>query len=259
MEENLLLNKMRENQVVLGYANSIAHPGVIEACGKEWDFVWMCSQHGFYDYNSTYTGILAAERNGVAPLVRVPGHDQAYLSRIMDLAPAAVMIPFVNNAAEARDLVDAACFPPLGKRSFIGARVLSLYGGAGAAKKRTLVIAQIETEEAVRNAEEIINTPGIDMLFYSADDMRLSGGLSLDVPVDESPVLLESMRSVAAACKKAGKLAGIVAVTDTLMKLAVEAGYTLVVPTSDVALLFEGRQLAVCKRGTAQKYFNEVK
>ena len=111
MEENLLLRKLKENGVALGFANSLPYPGVIELCCPGWDFVWMCSQHGFYDYNAIYQNIITAERHGVAPMVRVPGHDASFLGRIMDLAPAAIMVPFVNTGDQPAIAPSAACAP----------------------------------------------------------------------------------------------------------------------------------------------------
>lgn len=258
MEENRLVQKMREKQIVLGYSNSVPHPGAIELSCEGWDFVWMCAQHGYQDYNSTYHCMLAAERHGLATVVRVPGHEPDYLSRMMDLAPSAVMVPLVNTPEQARAIARAVNYPPEGARSFCGVRILSLFDAEACRKRQSLVIAQIETEEAVRNAPEIIATPGIDMLFFSPDDMRLSMGIPLSTGIDEHPVLCAYMRQVAQACRDAGKHAGLVAMTDSLIRAAVDAGYSMIVPISEAALLLQSRAYAqekrrlvheICKKG----------
>ena len=241
MRENKLLQKLKENRVALGYANSFPHPGAVEYGCQGWDFIWICSQHGYYDYESTYHCMMAAELNGVATVVRVPGHEPGYIGRIMDLAPSAIMVPFVNNAEQAEIIAKTTFFPPLGARLYGGVRSMTLHGGNYFEQKHTLVIAQIETEEAVRNAEGIVSAPGIDMLFFSADDMRMSMAIPVDTAVEQSPLLAGYMQRVGKACRDCGKLAGIVAVSDTLTQMAIDAGFTSIVSAGDRFFLGRSR------------------
>lgn len=248
MEGNLLLQKMQEHQVALGYASCVPHPSAVELSSKGWDFIWLCAQHGYQDYNSIYTCMLAAERHQVATVVRVPGHEPDFLGRIMDLAPSAVMVPLVNTAEQAQAIARVVTYPPEGTRSHCGVRVLSLFDDAATTQRQSLIIAQIETEEAVQNAADIIATPGIDMLFFSPNDMRLSLGVPLSTAIEDHPLLTDYMRHVAKVCRDAGKRAGLVAVSEKLIQMAADAGYTLMVPASEAAFLLQSRTEAVKKR-----------
>jgi len=231
--ENTLLRKLRERNIALGYSSAFPHPGLVELTSRYWDFVWLCSQHGYHDYNSIYHCMLAAEKWDVATVVRVPGHEPDYLSRVMDLAPSAIMIPQVNNVEEARAISKAVCFPPDGGRSYGGNRAISLYGWDYYKEKHTLIIAQIESEEAVKNAAEIINMPGIDMLFFSDNDMRLSMGVPFGADERDIPNYVPHMQTVVKACLDCGKLAGLVAVSDFVLRTAIEAGFTAIVVAGD--------------------------
>lgn len=257
MDSNVLMDKIAEHGIALGYANSFPDAGAVEYGCRGWDFVWMCSQHGYYDYAGTYHCMLAAERHGVATVVRVPGHEPGYFSRILDLAPSAVMVPLVNTAQQAAQLAAAATYPPQGTRSYLGLRALTLYGGAYHTQKHTLVIAQIETEEAVENAQAIIDTPGIDMLFFSESDMKVGMGLPLETCVDENPVLTGYFRKVAQACRNAGKLCGAVAVTDAILKMAAEEGYSAAVAAGDSFFLSRSLPYAAEVRQKANRFLNK--
>ncbi len=237
MKENTLLTKLRSGPAVLGYASSYPHPGAIQFGCRGWDLLWMCSQHGHYTYDNTYSCLLAAESLGINTMIRVPGHEPDYLSRILDLAPDAVMIPLVNTAEQARAIARIATYPPHGVRSFGGPRNLAVVGDDFYKKTYPLIITQIESEEGVRNAEEIINTPGVDMLFFSPDDMRLSMGIPFEIGVEDHPVLRQHLHTVAQACHEAGKLCGVVAVTDALQKLCIEEGYRMIVCAGDTFFL----------------------
>jgi len=180
--------------------------------------------------------------------VRVPGHEPGYMCRMADLVPSAIMVPFINNAEQARTIAKALCFPPTGVRSYGGVRAMTHFGADYCEKKHTLLIAQIETEEAVKNAAGIINTPGIDMLFFSGNDMRMDMGIPFDTNVDQNPVLASCMQSVAKACLDCGKLAGIVATSDIMLQMVVEAGYTSIVSAGDSFFLMK-----------SQPYSNEIR
>lgn len=124
-----------------------------------------------------------------------------------------VMIPMVNTVSDAENIVKWSKFPPMGVRgqgsSFSAmASGLSLAEYVKVANETLLTIVQIETPEAIRNAEAIAAVPGVDALFIGPNDLALS--LLGYVPARwDEPDFLEAIRTVEEACKKHGKVAGI--------------------------------------------------
>ena len=121
------------------------------------------------------------------------------------------MIPFVDNADMAREIVAATKYPPIGNRGLDGAGLDCNFGGdtwlpnstyIEDANRETFIVAQIETPEAVANAEEIAAVPGIDALFVGPGDL----GLRLDTYPEIGMTIDESVAQVAAAAKKQGKV-----------------------------------------------------
>lgn len=237
MPTNTLAEKLRSGQVAIGINNMYPAPGIIEGMANGWDYVWVDGQHGEMSYDSCMRALMAARGMQMDTLLRVPFHEPGILCQFADLAPSAVMVPMINNAADAKKIVNALRFPPLGERSYGGRRVIDLYGRDYITDFEMLVVAQIETLEAVSNAEDIINTEGIDAIFFGPDDMKMRMGLPMNTQVNENDQLRGAMQTVADAAKKAGKFCGCVTPTPESIKMAAEQGYQLVVGGGDIIFL----------------------
>lgn len=237
MPSNQLAEKLRNGQVAIGINNMYPAPGIIEGMTKGWDYVWIDGQHGEMSYDSCLHAMQAARGMQIDTLLRVPFHEPGILCQFADLAPSAIMVPMINNAAEAKAIVKALRFPPLGERSYGGRRIIDLYGRDYITEFEMLVVAQIETLEAVANAEEIINTEGVDALFFGPDDMKMRMGLPMSTQLNENDELRAALKTVADACTKAGKFAGCVTPTAESIKMSKQLGYQLVVGGGDIAFL----------------------
>lgn len=237
-----LLKKLKAGQAALGLQLNFPNPGIIECIGAGWDWIWIDAQHGLHDYRSILECVRLADACGFSPVVRVAGHEPSPIGRIMDMNPVGLMVPMVNDAKEAKEIVNAMRFPPLGERSFGGRRVIDMNGRHyyKTADENTILIAQIETIKAVENAEAIASVEGVDVLFFSPDDMRLRLGIDINTSITDSDQLGEAMQKVIVAAKKYGKAGGCVTPTPEAAKMASELGYSCLVATGDVAILREG-------------------
>lgn len=235
----LFVQQLRDGNVALGFHLMFPAAGIIECACSGWDWLWIDGQHGQHDYRSILECVRVADAQGVAPIVRVPGHEPGVIGRVMDMRPAGIMVPMVDSAKDARRVVQAMCFPPLGARSFGGRRAIDLDGREylQTANETALLLAQIETPEALQNAGDIASVEGVDVLFFGPDDMKVRMGIPINTPVDESDQLIEAMRTTISAANKAGKIGGCVAGTPKALRTAVSMGYRLVVGGGDVALL----------------------
>ncbi|MFW6060857.1 MAG: HpcH/HpaI aldolase family protein, partial [Phycisphaeraceae bacterium] len=224
-------------RVLLGLCNTYPAAGIIEGMCAGWDFVWIDGQHGQIDYQAAAHALRAAHVADVDTMLRTPGQEPGMLGQFADLAPSALMIPMVNTPAQAQQIVTALRFAPQGQRSYGGRRVIDLYGRDYYRQQELAIVAQIETEQAAQNAEAIIATDGIDLLFFGPDDMKLSLGLPIDTVPTENQRLSEAMRRTASAAKAAGKFACCVAADAATAQLAMEMGFQLMVGGADIAFL----------------------
>jgi 4-hydroxy-2-oxoheptanedioate aldolase len=240
---NPMLEKLRDGRILLGVCNSYPAAGIIEVMGRGWDFMWIDGQHGQHSYESALNAVRASELVGCDTLLRVPGHEAGELSRHADMAPSMLMVPMIDTAAEAEAVVRATRFPPLGNRSYGGRRPIDMEGREYHARCEVALAAQIETPEAVRNAAAIAAVPGVDVLFFSPDDMKLRLGLPINTAAD-GPELREVMEKTARAARDAGKFCACASGSAAGAARAVEMGYQMLATGSDVGFI---RTLAPAK------------
>lgn len=176
----------------------------------------------------------------IEPMVRVPRGEYTWLARSLDLGARGVMIPMVESAGQARSIVEACRYPPVGRRgaAFGFAQCDYLPGDVDekirAAHARTLVIAQIETERGLANVEEIAAVDGIDVLWVGHFDLSNFMGIPGQF---HSPQFQAAMVRVAEVCKRHGKAAGFMA-TDKAWVTRVQAmGYSMIAVGTDCGAL----------------------
>jgi 4-hydroxy-2-oxoheptanedioate aldolase len=247
-EQNKLRQRLAAGQIVLGLGNHYPCAGIVEGMCPGWDFVWVDGQHGQMAYDAMLHAMCAAHVADVDVMIRSPGHEAGILGPIADLDPAAIMVPLVETVAQARAIVGAVRFPPVGNRSYGGRRVIDRRGREYY-RQQPLLVAQIESIESVANAPAIIATDGVDGLFFGPDDMKLRLGLPMETPHEEHPQLREAMQQTVAAARAAGKFAGTVTPTPAALKLARALGYLLLACGSDSAFV----------RGTAAQRLREMR
>jgi 4-hydroxy-2-oxoheptanedioate aldolase len=226
---------------LLGMFYCYPAPGIIERIGADWDWVWICGQHGELDYQDIMAAVRACELVDRYSVVRVPSHEAGRIGMVLDTAADAVVVPMVDTAEQAARLVQAAKFPPLGGRSFGGRRVVDRNGRgyAHADRPQPALICQIETRTALGNVEAIAAVPGVDALLFGPDDMALADGLVMDQPRPDG-YFDDVFKTIADTARKHGLIAGSVFTSANDLQKALGWGYRLIVGSSDVGLLAAG-------------------
>jgi len=235
------MNNLREELEkgpMLGFGIMWPQVGMIERIGPDWDWFWIDGQHGELDYSDVLAAVRASNLVRRPAVVRVPGHEPGPIGKMLDTACEAVMVPMVETAEEARALVRAAKFPPLGSRSYGGRRPVDLFGRSysHADRPQPMLVCQIETVEGARNAPSIAAVDGVDALFFGPDDMAMRMGMPMDQPRPKG-CFDKEWESVARAAAKAGKFCGGVFTTPDVLRQAVAMGYRLIVASADSALV----------------------
>ena len=236
-----LNEELRKKDLLLGFCLMYPAPGIIERVARDWDWIWIDSQHGQLDYNSILQSVRACELTGKPSVVRVPSHDYGFIGLALDTCASGIMVPMINTSEQAGAIVKAAKFPPLGLRSYGGRRPIDIYGRAYSqnANKDILLIAQIETDEGLKNVDEIASVPGVDVLFFGPDDMAMQLSMPMDQP-RKVDFFKSAMEKIANAAQNAGKIAGTVTASTEILEMAMKMGYKLCIGTGDVALLAGG-------------------
>jgi 4-hydroxy-2-oxoheptanedioate aldolase len=155
-------------------AEQLAHSG--------YDWLLVDSQHGPMGYEKLSAMLSGISNGGAKSLVRVGGYsDRPGIQQSLDMGADGVLVPYINNAEEARQAVSCARYPAAGTRSvYFPQRSMNKEGllrYAGGANKNIIVALQVETADCIKNIDEIAAVPGVDLLFLGQNDLCMSMGL----------------------------------------------------------------------------------
>jgi 2-keto-3-deoxy-L-rhamnonate aldolase RhmA len=202
--------KITAHAPALGTLVTLAAPEVSEMlslCGFDWLFIDM--EHGTFSVADVQHSIQAM-RGECSALVRVPENSAMWVKRVLDTGCDGVIIPLVNNAAEARAAVRAAKYPPHGIRGAGIARAhdygMSFGDYVANANDYAAVVIQVEHIESVKHLDEILEAPGVDGVLIGPYD--LSGSYGMLGQVRSEPVQ-SSLDTIKRKCRERGMPFGI--------------------------------------------------
>jgi 4-hydroxy-2-oxoheptanedioate aldolase len=208
------------------------------------DAVALDLQHSSIDLGEAAKMVTAINAVGVPTILRVRWNDPGIVGFALDMGAAAVIAPMTNSVAQVEALVKAAKYPPVGQRSWGGYTMLQAAGVAAgeylkAANSETLVLAMIETQEALDAVEAIASVPGLDGLFVGPSDLSIA--LSNGAKIDRmGQATITAMKRVSAAAKKSGIVAGAFAGTTEAVKAYADIGFTFMAGPTDTDLMRAG-------------------
>jgi 4-hydroxy-2-oxoheptanedioate aldolase len=190
-------------------AEQLAHSG--------YDWLLVDTQHGPMGYETLSAMLAGISHGGAKSMVRVAGyHDRGGIQQSLDTGADGVLIPYINNADEARQAVSCCRYPTAGTRSvYFPQRSMNkqgLLGYAGGANDNVIVALQVETADCIKNIDEIAAVPGVDILVLGQNDLCMSMGLYEKYVFPEmytSPELHAATEKLRAAAKKNNVILGL--------------------------------------------------
>jgi 4-hydroxy-2-oxoheptanedioate aldolase len=227
-----LKERLARGDLLLGAGIYSHSPEVIEYACRGMDWIWLDAQHSHADWNTFIHEVRAAAWMRIPVLIRTWTHDGGTIERLLDTGAEGLIAPMVDTAEQAFTIVSRCLYPPLGQRSFGAVRPERIEENLDEWNKRIVVVMQIETPEAVRNAEAIAAVPGVDALHLGTLDLALRLGKSSSGDV-RSPVQKE-LECIIRACRNAGKAAAVIALTEQALKECIEMGFRLICAGMDV-------------------------
>lgn len=226
----------------LRQARTVDIATIAGTCGFDWLFI--DTEHNSMDIDTACQIAMAAIATGVTPIVRVPGHEHHHCARALDNGALGIVVPHVDTPEQARKIVDACRYPPVGHRSIAGNMPGLGFANVpvGEATKRmneeTLVVVMLETPEAIANADAIAAVDGVDVLLVGTNDLCAEMGIHGEFG---NPRVPEAYRQVLAACAKHGKHPGMGGVYDPkLMAEYIGMGMRFILSGNDLAFLMAG-------------------
>lgn len=216
MIKNTLKRKLNEGKTTIGPFVGWPSPAMVENMGwMGFDFVVIDCEHGPMDYETAEHMIRAAELSGTTPILRIGLNEQQHIQRYLEAGAQGVMIPLINNAEDAKKVVDSVKYPPVGKRGAFSGRSarFSLQPMAEyikEANEETWVCLQIETPEGIENQDEIIATENADCIFLGPGDLSVNFGLPGQTMHEK---VVDTIQGLTTKILDAGKIVGTLGVT----------------------------------------------
>jgi 2-keto-3-deoxy-L-rhamnonate aldolase RhmA len=221
MRPNLMKQRLLRGDAALGCSMMFASPQLVEMLGHAgFHWVLLDCEHGSLSLADVELMCMAADAVGITPIARPRTNTATDIQSVLDRGAHGVQIPHINSADDARRAVAAVKFGPGAGRGLaagtrpdrwgLGAKMADF---AAEANAQSLVCVQLEHEVAIRNADEILRVPDIDVFFIGPSDLSQSMGFPGDPAAQ--PVA-DAIQATLAKIRAAGKTAGMPATTETL-------------------------------------------
>jgi 2-keto-3-deoxy-L-rhamnonate aldolase RhmA len=252
-----LKRQLADGTHTVGTWLSIGHPSVAEVSASlGFDFLLVDTEHTTMSLETVENMVRAADAaEGETPtVVRVPWNDPVRVKRVLDIGVDGVMVPMVETADEASELVSATRYPPEGKRGIAAGRAAD-YGlhfeeYVHEANGSILTIVQIETETGLANVDEIAAVNGVDALFVGPAD--LSGSLGV-FGEWESDRLVDAIDEVVASAREADTPVGTLTLEREDITVRIEQGFDFLIVGKDTATLAAANREALAEYERARK------
>lgn len=211
---------------------------ILADAGFDWLFV--DGEHGPLD-TADILAILQAVSHRIACIVRVPACDEVAIKKVLDLGAAGIIVPQVNSAEQAADVVRYARYAPEGSRG-VGLARAHGYGFrfaeyVASANADISVIVQAEHRSAVENIDAIVQVPGVDAVLLGPYDLSASYGKMGQI---SDPEVLNGIDRVTTSCQAVRMPLGYFGISFDAVKPWMDKGYSLVVAGVDVLFLGNG-------------------
>ena len=200
-----------ERQPLIGTFAAIPHPVAIEVVAQAGpDFLCIDWEHSQIGRERIEDLIRAADIHRVPAIVRVPGHAPEQIAAVLDAGAAGVLVPRVSTAKQAKAVVMATRYPPIGERG-VGPGRAAGYGYRipdylSKANDELVLAIQVETSEGLANIAEIAAVEGVDVIFVGPGDLSVSIGA---LGPEGKSRLDDAIRTITATALAAGRSVGI--------------------------------------------------
>ena len=239
MTQNGFKERLQAGEVQIGIWSSMcSHIGCEIIADAGFDWIVIDTEHSPVEISGVYPLLQALARGTASPVVRVAWNDAVLLKRVLDIGAQTVLVPFIQNAEEARRAVSACRYPPAGTRGVAGSTRATRYGRDKSyfrqASDSLCLIVQVETREALDNLAEIASVDGVDAVFIGPSDLAASMG-HIGNPGQEE--VQTEIRDAIETLQRAGAAGGILAVTPEDAERYIALGFRFVACGVDTALL----------------------
>jgi 4-hydroxy-2-oxoheptanedioate aldolase len=222
---------------------------ILSSSGFDW--ILIDTEHAHNEAPDVFSQLQVMAPGSAEPMVRCAWNDNVAIKRILDAGGRSVMVPFVQNAAEARKAVSSTRYPPRGHRGVAGSTRATRWGTVAdyytLAEREVCVVVQVETRAALEAIEDIAAIDGVDGIFVGPNDLAADMGHLGNV---QHPDVQAALANAGERIRRAGPAAGILTSDPSETGKYLAQGYSFIAVGSDAGILVQSTtELAArCKR-----------
>ena len=236
---NVFKQAIKQRRLQIGLWSSMcSNIGVEIVAYSGFDWILLDTEHSPNELPGLLSQLQAMKGGTASPVVRAAWNDTVLIKRILDIGAQSILLPYVQNAEEAKRAVQAVRYPPNGVRGVAAGSRASNFGRipgyAAKADGEICLLVQVETRSALENLEAIASVEGVDGVFIGPGDLAASLGHIGNIP---HPDTQAALKDAAQRLAKVGKAAGILTGVEAEAKRYIEWGYNFVAVGTDTALL----------------------
>jgi len=218
---NDVVSRLRAGLPVLAFGVRCSRTPEIARLAKAsgHDVIWIDLEHSTISIDAAAQICATALDVGLVPFVRVPEREYGVIGRLLDGGAVGIIAPRIETAGQARDLVAACRFPPLGHRSAIatlphvGYRKMPAAAFNEAMNRSTILKVLIESPLGIENISEIAAVTGVDFLGIGTNDLSAELGVAGEY---QHPLVRSAHYEALEECQKAGKPLAIGGIADAV-------------------------------------------
>lgn len=206
------------------------------------DYVFIDMEHGSYDLETVHDMIKTSLESGITPIVRVCELLYSLVARLLDCGAQGIILPRVEDPKVLKEALSWLRFPPVGKRGYGVNPTMIAYEARGFGEiiehqnRNTLGVVQFETVSAIERADELLSTPGLDVIMVGPADLSIALGIPGQF---ENPLLVSTVDRLIEKCKQHGVVPGIQTRSVAMAKFWADRGMRFVGAAAEHALLLE--------------------
>ncbi|MBB4641550.1 aldolase/citrate lyase family protein [Rhizorhapis suberifaciens] len=229
---------LKQGQIQIGLWLSTGEPYLADVAGHAgFDWLVIDGEHGPNDLKSILAQLQVLESSDAEAVVRLPVGEKWMIKQMLDIGARTLLIPMVNSAEEAEELVRSVRYPPKGDRGMGAMTARASQFGAisnyvDIAESEICLLIQVETKRALADIERISRVKGIDGIFIGPADLAADMGGAFD-----SEIVLSAIGNAIKKIRMANRPAGILTFDEKLNKNFIDQGATFVAVGADVAEL----------------------
>ncbi len=208
MHKNRVKEKIKQGELAIGTYVNLADPAVVEIIGLAgFDAAFIDMEHSAFDLKLVQEMIRACDLAGITSLVRVPDNNPKTILRILDMGAQGVQVPHIGGKEDAREMVRAVRYAPLGERGMGGPTRAARYGAIPSkehletSNSEIILAVMIEDSKAIDQLEDIASLEGVDLVTVGPTDLAQA----LGIPESQYTNLMDTIEEISAIVKNVGK------------------------------------------------------